>query len=216
MSVILTGYAKIYKSSFNGESVIIKESKKHNIIFYESLIYQKIDNKCQNIPLFYKYEKLAKFSRLIIQNTGISLDKIKDFNIYSIFKLYSDINKSLAFLHSINIIHGDLKPGNITYNQQENKYYLIDFNLATDDLNKYKVSNRYFLGNKEFSSLNVYKGRNPGYKDDYISLIYVCLYLYTGKLPWKLTDEKFKLSNAEIKQFYKKDDRLIEFLLSKL
>lgn len=215
MSVILTGYAKIYKSLFNSEFVIIKESKKHNVILYESLIYQKFNNKCPNIPLFYKYEKLNKFSRLIIQNTGISLDKIKDFNIYSIYKLYNDIDKSLSFLHSINIIHGDLKPANITYNQEENKYYLIDFNLATDDLNKYKVSNHYFLGNKEFSSLNVYKGRNPGYKDDYISLIYICLYLYTGKLPWKSIDEKLKLSDTEIKYFYKKDDKLIEFLLSK-
>lgn len=219
--IILTGYAKIYFSYYQNNPVVIKESKKRNLIKYEHSIYQIINNKCLNIPVCYGMISNNKFSYLILQNTGLSIDKIDKWLIYDIYKLYNDISNALNFLHSINIIHGDIKPSNITFNKDENKYYLIDYNLATNNINQYKISKSYFIGNRDFSSLSVYKGLNPGARDDFVSLIYVCLYLYTGKLPWKITDQKMTMSNLQFKLFYStdekyKDDELIKFLLSKI
>lgn len=219
--IILTGYAKIYFSYYQNNPVVIKESKKKNLIKYEHSIYQIINNKCLNIPTCYGMMSNNKFSYLILQNTGLSIDKIDKWLIYDIYKLYNDISNALNFLHSINIIHGDIKPSNITFNKDENKYYLIDYNLATNNINQYKISKSYFIGNRDFSSLSVYKGLNPGARDDFMSLIYVCLYLYTGKLPWKITDQKMTMSNLQFKLFYStdekyKDDELIKFLLSKI
>ena len=219
--IILTGYAKIYFSYYQNNPVVIKESKKRNLINYEHSIYQIINNKCLNIPTCYGMMSNNKFSYLILQNTGLSIDKIDKWLIYDIYKLYNDISNALNFLHSINIIHGDIKPSNITFNKDENKYYLIDYNLATNNINQYKISKSYFIGNRDFSSLSVYKGLNPGAHDDFVSLIYVCLYLYTGKLPWKITDQKMTMSNLQFKLFYSadekyKDDELIKFLLSKI
>lgn len=219
--IILTGYAKIYFSYYQNNPVVIKESKKRNLIKYEHSIYQIINNKCLNIPVCHGMISNNKFSYLILQNTGLSIDKIDKWLIYDIYKLYNDISNALNFLHSINIIHGDIKPSNITFNKDENKYYLIDYNLATNNINQYKISKSYFIGNRDFSSLSVYKGLNPGARDDFVSLIYVCLYLYTGKLPWKITDQKMTMSNLQFKLFYStdekyKDDELIKFLLSKI
>lgn len=219
--IILTGYAKIYFSYYQNNPVVIKESKKRNLINYEHSIYQIINNKCLNIPACYGMMSNNKFSYLILQNTGLSINKIDKWLIYDIYKLYNDISNALNFLHSINIIHGDIKPSNITFNKDENKYYLIDYNLATNNINQYKISKSYFIGNREFSSLSVYNGLNPGARDDFVSLIYVCLYLYTNKLPWKITDQKMTMSNLQFKLFYStdekyKDDELIKFLLSKI
>lgn len=219
--IILTGYAKIYFSYYLNNPVVIKESKKRNLIIYEHSIYKMINNKCLNIPKCFGVVSNNKFSYLILQNTGLSIDKINKWLIYDIYKLYNDISSALNFLHSINIIHGDIKPSNITFNENENKYYLIDYNLATNNINQYKISKSYFIGNRDFSSLSVYKGLNPGAHDDLTSLIYICLYLYTGKLPWKITDQKITMTNLQFKLFYStdekyKDDELIKFLLSKI
>lgn len=219
--IILTGYAKIYFSYYLNNPVVIKESKKRNLIIYEHSIYQAINNKCLNIPKCFGIMSNNKFSYLILQNTGLSIDKIDKWLIYDIYKLYNDISSALNFLHSINIIHGDIKPSNITFNENENKYYLIDYNLATNNINQYKISKSYFIGNRDFSSLSVYKGLNPGARDDLTSLIYICLYLYTGRLPWKITDQKLTMTNLQFKLFYStdekyKDDDLIKFLLSKI
>lgn len=44
--------------------------------------------------------------------------------------LFQQLMNSMAYIHKMKVIHGDVKPGNIMYDQSRQHFYLIDFGLA--------------------------------------------------------------------------------------
>jgi len=54
----------------------------------------------------------------------------KCYNITYYIKMCITISKSILFIHSHNIVHGDIKPDNILVNISDNTPYIIDFGLS--------------------------------------------------------------------------------------
>ena len=94
----------------------------------------------------------------------------------------------MEILHKIGYCHNDLKLQNICFNQDTNKYTLIDFASVTKlfhrngtHVQQEKLS--FFNGNPLFSSDSKIGMKSTGRKDDLESLIYILTFLFTNSLP---------------------------------
>lgn len=112
-------------------------------------------------------------------------------------------------LHSVGILHNDLKPSNIGYGLfedkkiiKDNKIILLDYGYCNryiynrfmeDDkgnivtIGKIHCSSKktfHFLGTYSFMSEEILKGNPPSRKSELENLIYVLIYLFNGSLPW--------------------------------
>ncbi len=99
----------------------------------------------------------------------------------------------MGVLHQNNVIHKDVNPSNIVFNEASNEVKIIDFNMATT-LNQEIV---------EFKSLNVLEGtlpyispeqtgrmnRSVDYRSDLYSFGATLYHLFTGELPFEAKGE---------------------------
>ena len=90
----------------------------------------------------------------------------------------------LEKIHLYGVIHRDLKPGHFLFSN--GKWKLIDFGFACFDETKSVEKREYIIGTPNYISYNVHLGKEPGKKDDMISLGYIFLEKYRG-LPWAST-----------------------------
>jgi predicted ATPase/signal transduction histidine kinase len=102
--------------------------------------------------------------------------------------------KAIAEIHDKNVIHKDINPSNIIYNQQENKLNIIDFGLSSE------LSYEHF----DLSNINLLEGslpyispeqtgrinRNIDYRTDYYSYGITLYELFSGSLPFEATSPR--------------------------
>ena len=111
----------------------------HNIVlpyFVRIIKKNKPDNNPNNIANNNILVKNMHFSiQPRIKNTlslrkWINMLSNKCFNISYYIQMCITISKSILFMHSYNIVHGDLKPDNILIELSTNTPYIIDFGLS--------------------------------------------------------------------------------------
>lgn len=180
-------FCSVYKGYHNklNKNVAIKISDKeflneiniYNILSNEMKIIKKLDNFYNNNKFYLIIDLLDKSCYAI--NKNINFTK-KDILMISI-----QLIQQLFILHNNGILHMDIKPENIMYDSDNNKFKLIDFNLSK----KYIINNKHILFNKnisrrgtlKFISLNIHNKYESSRRDDFISLIYTLIYLENKK-----------------------------------
>jgi casein kinase I family protein HRR25 len=73
------------------------------------------------------------------------------------------------------------------YKDNVYKLYLIDFGLCVYGKNGEMCNIKKqgkFIGNLKYASYFALLNKKPNYKDDVISVIYIIIEMYCGKLPW--------------------------------
>ena len=122
--------------------------------------------------------------------------------------------KRLESMQDKGLLHRDLKPNNLTWENYNNSYknilnsnlqdinnnnkldintiFLIDFGLSCSyyehglTTRHYKIKNGFnFVGTLRYASLNSHKGIRQGRRDDLESMMYILIYFLKGKLPWQ-------------------------------
>ena len=104
----------------------------------------------------------TEFQQLIMRFGGKDLKKIhiglyeRSIDPSILIELYKNLyqlSDAYRFLKNNNYIHGDSKPNNLVYKQDENKYYIIDFGLSTKLVNYSDLRLNDLRSNKKFQKV---------------------------------------------------------------
>ena len=192
------------KKSFLSEIMVMKKLKKYKI-------FTKLENKLLLQDKIFLIETLL----------GPNLDRLhkfcqNKFSIPTIYKIGVELIQCLKFIHQSGYLYIDINIRNISLllnpikiNKIINHITLIDFGFC----NKYIGRNNLHLnksqaprlsGNFYFSSINALYGNAVSRKDDIISICYLLIYLYKGRLPWEdiKVNKKGKEEIIKLKKIY--------------
>lgn len=115
------------------------------------------------------------------------LSRGKTFSNGDLCKLAIELLGILKDLHKNNVVHRDLKPQNIMFDENE-KVFLIDFGISGIYNGKTTCSRKAhgseFIGTPRYASLAAHDGEVIRFKDDLESLLYVLIYVGKRQLPW--------------------------------
>lgn len=195
-------FGKIYSgiNKITKEHVAIKvEQNNNSLIKNEARIYKYLEKNI-GVPNLRMYFNDAKYNYLVIDLLDHSLQSIKEMHKHIlskeiIFNIGIQLIKILEGIHSMGIVHRDIKPQNILFDKDRKNLYLIDFGLAKKIINNSNNNSRSIhikerkitniIGSPNYISINVHNMIEPTRRDDVISLIYVLFYLLLDELPWK-------------------------------
>ena len=103
--------------------------------------------------------------------------------VFEVYRLMADVATALEYAHGSNIVHRDIKPGNIMYNPAPYQLKVTDFGIArlVDDS---RTSTGEILGSPLYMSPEQLKGKRVNHAADVFSLGVTFYQLLTGGLPF--------------------------------
>ncbi|KAM3718899.1 Tau-tubulin kinase [Dirofilaria immitis] len=127
------------------------------------------------------------------------------FTLSTALRLGVQCLEAIENLHSIGIIHRDVKGSNFAIGQGNlfRIVHMIDFGFARfylkkdSDGNLYHRNPRYkapYLGTDRYCSVFVHMRKEQGRRDDLWSFLYMLVEFIVGKLPWRSTSHRNLLS----------------------
>jgi serine/threonine protein kinase len=171
---------------------IEKKDQELNTIKYETTILNHLYRKgCRDTPFVLWYGPYGDYICLVMTYFDKSfVDCVSKLKLQTdpINKIMIRLIEILENIHGHYVIHRDIKPENFMI--LENEIYLIDFGLATFYINEehehtiFRDDREFIIGSPKYISINIHNGIEPSRRDDLISIGYIYLYLYFGKLLW--------------------------------
>jgi len=191
-------FGKIYKGRNirTGENVAIKIEEISNgtkLLKNETMIYQYLSSG-EGIPQVKWFGVDDKYNYMVLTLLGDSLLDLKNkqqtntFSLVDTLNLGQQILKRVEYIHSMGLVHRDIKPDNFLMDKHE-KLYIIDFGLCKKYIkNDVHIENKQtskIIGTPIFASVYVHNLNQPSRRDDLESMLYVLLDLHLGTLEWK-------------------------------
>lgn len=183
-----------------GDEKIDKRNRK--IHLHEASVIERI-NKIRgfNSPIFYYSD--AKV--IVMEKLGVGVDSLcmlrgGTLNYASITRLGMTLIEQLQLLHGDGLIHRDIKPHNIVFDQAGTSPYLIDYGLVCEYSHLKEEKAKSIIGTAKYLSPHIHEGYEATRRDDMWSLGFTLLYAYLGTLPWE--KECKKPSDPSMKTLY--------------
>lgn len=162
------GFGKTYKAEKDGKYYAVKifTTNKPEDAEYEIEMLRKISSFCYKYFSCLREVLVHNGMKIIVSDyiDGVSADQhfrgisSEVDREYEGFKLFKEMSEAVALLHQNDIVHLDIKPNNIIYSQNEQKYKLIDFGVAVDmnDINA-EAQVRRSSGTEKYRSIDYSK-----------------------------------------------------------
>ncbi|KAA6382731.1 MAG: putative Tau-tubulin kinase 1 [Streblomastix strix] len=217
-------FSAIYSSGPNQKHVAIKLEKilpQYTLQANEVLVMKTMKNS-RHFAKFYHCGTHEGYKFVVMELLGPSLLQLANrqfpfiFSLPQLLKFGIQAIESLCDLHHAGFVHRDIKLDNFMIGNSQKtagRIYLIDFGLCkriNQSQNIEKASKHSnFRGTLRYASPNAHRHLELGRQDDLISLLYVLVELYVGKLPWNnITDSDIVLSLKIENQ----DGKLVELM----
>jgi hypothetical protein len=103
----------------------------YNIVlpYYVHIVKKNKDKNRKKIKIMH-FSIQPRIKNTIALHKWINLSDNRFYNVTYYIKMCITISKSILFIHSHNIVHGDVKPDNILIELSSNTPYIIDFGLS--------------------------------------------------------------------------------------
>ena len=103
----------------------------YNIVlpYYVHVVKKNKDKNRKKIKIMH-FSIQPRIKHTIALHKWINLSDNRFYNITYYIKMCITISKSILFIHSHNLVHGDIKPDNILIELSSNTPYIIDFGLS--------------------------------------------------------------------------------------
>lgn len=114
-----------------------------------------------------------------------------------VFTVGIQVAEALAYAHNQNVVHRDVKPGNIIYDQEKGQLKVTDFGIACLTDNS-KTRTGTVLGSPYYMSPEQIAGKKVDGRSDLFSLGITLYQLFSGKLPFEgdsLTNLMYQITN---------------------
>ena len=155
---------------FNREAKISECLSHENIV--KLLDYGKINDK---YFLIYEYIEGISLDKYLSKNKSISIKEIKNISI--------QILKALAYAHSQNIVHRDIKPQNIIITNK-NQVKIVDFGIAKTLSASTTTTTGIFIGSPSYISPEQADGKKVDRRADIYSFGIMLFEILSGRLPF--------------------------------
>lgn len=188
------GFGKVYKAinvKSNKPVAIKTDIKTRGVVLFESKILNKIQSVA-GIPKIYESGRVEDTTFMVMELLGFSLgNALKEnggkMSAIAAISIGIQLLARLEGIHTLGVIHRDIKPHNLVFDLNYSELYLIDFGLAKE----FMIGNHHqseqtgcsCVGNSSFASLNNHMGFRQARRDDLESLAYLMIYLVKGRLP---------------------------------
>lgn len=154
---------------------------------------------CNDAEGIYQLIVLGLFTHLSFIALEIFRNKYnanKGLRMKHVLQIGLQLLRRIKALHSLNFVHGDIKPGNLMFGRGVNKntLYLIDYGMTREesdvsstqiDESIYDRKNLDLTGTPLYASINLHLGWDKVFKlDDIESFVYLLIRLAKGTLPW--------------------------------
>lgn len=139
-----------------------------------------------------------KHETIVMERLGISLDHLfdssnKSWSPETVCWIGARALELLRGLHTLGIIHRDIKPDNFALGYQgaqRLRLYIFDFGLSSQFIDTNGKHNPIktglsLIGTMRYASVNNHLGTLQSRRDDLEALFYVLFYFYNGSLEWK-------------------------------
>ena len=201
----------VYRGDKAGKPVIIKilhneypDSNELTSFKHEYDVLEKINSP--RIVRVIGLEKYKNSIAIIFEDIGgealsILLREIKSYSLKEILNIMLLSVKALGEIHSLKLVHKDIKPQNIIFNKSTSELRIIDFGNASFlakqssfiPLNSSLEGTLAYISPEQTGRMN----RTVDYRTDYYSLGVTFYQLLTGELPF-ISSDPMELVHAHI------------------
>lgn len=204
-------------------AIKIEYNPSDSILTHEAKIYKYLEGK-EGIPRLLSFGKEGLFHYMIMDLFDESLEVMKrnsngKLSMNTVLNIFYQALERLETIHTLGIVHRDIKPDNFIVDRTTNKIYMIDFGLSRRflDANEKLIpitSGHNITGSVRYSSIQVHSGIVGTRRDDLESLGYMIMYLWIGRLPWQGITHQTQSIRYELIGHYKKTHSLVDLFPS--
>lgn len=172
---------------------------------YEIIRYLHSHLKTDCIIKAYGLEKIGNSYAIILEDFNeSSLHDVFESNtleLSTILHIIIEIAETLGIIHQLNVIHKDINPSNILFNNATNSIKIIDFGISTQLSSEFAQFNSIsslegtitFLSPEQTGRMN----RSIDYRTDYYSLGATLYFLLTGHPPF-YSEDRMEIIHSHI------------------